>query len=227
MSPRTKKALVVLAACALVVGGGWWAYYKFTTVPPPDLKIAGSDEVVDFLGNGRGFARMSIPRREEYLVRTYQRFSRGEARAQFYNSLQRMPRSDRQVFLDAFVDIGRVRVMEHARNYNQLTSRRERSRCVDRAIRHFERMRGHLGGRASGGGPVPVRGSDDGGRPALNLGDPFRNDLPRGSDELAKVIVTRTNARERAEAGAFIDALTTRYQQLKDPAARRRFDAGG
>ncbi len=209
MSGRTKKTLMAVLASVVIIGGGVWGYYKVTTIPPPDLTVAKSEDVAAYLGNSRGFARLPVDNRQEFLFRACQRFGEGEARVEFSRSLHRMPRRAREVFLDAVYDLTRVRIVEHARAFNKTSSRRERVRFVDRAIRNFEGMRRPLSG-------ATVRGMGGPGAPAVNLGEPFKNDLPRGSDEFMKVAVAQTTARERAEIKPFVDAVAARYRELRD-----------
>jgi len=212
LSARSKKiALGVLGAIVVIVGC-WWAYYEFTTIPAPDLATAKSDDVVHFLGSRRGFARLSVDERQGFLVRTVQRFSEGEAREQFAASLNQMSSGQRQVFIDSVFEVSKVRAMEQARAFKAVSkkSRRQRVDFLDNAICKFERMRQPLKSspaRAGAGGAAA---------PMPSLGAVFKNDLPKGSDELMKVVVSRTSAKQRAEIKPFVDAVASRYKELKD-----------
>ena len=82
-------------------------------------------------------------------------------------------------------------------------------------MRNFDTIRQPLrsGGSPMAGGPgvAPVR-----------FGDVFKDVLPKGSDELMKVVIDRTTARERTEVKPFVDAWAARYRELKKARHRRR-----
>jgi len=210
MSDRTKISLLIGSACAILIGGGWWAYHSLSTVSPPKLDAAPPEELVKFLGNERGFARMSIPRREEYMYRAGERYTKGAARDEFNRALRQMSAHERQVFLDAAFEVGKVRFMEQARDFNQLPQRQQMT-FVNTAMQKFTRMQRSMAGYS----------------PSDSMGQPFKQDMPSSSDELTKTLVTRTTATERAEAQPLIDAMAERHKQLKDnPVARANFERG-
>lgn len=208
LTDRTKKIVLGVLAGVIVIGGGWYAYYELTTVPPPNLENAKGQQVADYLGNPRGFARLSVDERQDFLVRTCQRYAYGEPRHEFVGALHRMSSRERQVFLDAFYDVGRTRVMDHAQDFSKLTSAKQKRDYIDDAIRDFGSIRASLGGTA----PPP---SGVANIPQGSFGDPFKNDLPRGSDELMKVVVSKTTARERKDVKPFVDAVAARYKELQ------------
>lgn len=204
MSDKTRKALIILVSVVLVIGGGAWAYYKFTTVPPPVLEKAKSEEVVNFLGNPRGLPRMPVAQRYDYLVKTYQYYSNGPQRDEFVRQIRQMSHGDKQVLLDATFDIARVKFMDHAKQYNKIRNKKDRAQYVDGVIRTSEGMRMELGGAS----------------PNSDLGSPFKNDLPKNSDEWLRIAMTRTNAAERSEAKPLIESIAGRVQELRTQARK-------
>jgi len=213
LSERTKKILLITSLCLLVIVTGWWAYFKFTTISPPDLKALGPadvDTVVDYYGSSRGLIRLPVARQEQYLAAAYQKFGQGDDRARYMQALGRMSSGEREMLHSALFEITRVHVMESAREYNNLPAS-QRGAFIDNAIRKMEGTRGELGGNGQ----------------ATNLGEPLKAGLPTSSDEIMKVLVTRTNGQERAEAQPFVDKMAERYKELKNPDARRRFDEKG
>lgn|GEM_PF-729017 len=232
ISQRTKIILLISSACVIVIGGAWWAYYSLSTDPLPQLEVATPQKVVDFLGSGRGFARMSVSEREQFLYRAVEQHARGDSRDQFNQALRRMSRGQRQVFLDAVFDVSKVRFLERARDYSRLP-KRQRKQFVTSALRDFRRLQRAIGGQSSGSfsGGSSSGGGGTGNAPANrfdnSMAEPFRGDLPSSSDEFTKAIVTRTNPSERSEAQPFIDAVAERYQELKkNPGAMARFEKG-
>ncbi len=198
LSPQVRRALLGAGACVLAVAGGWWAYFTFTTIAPPPVEQATAPEVVAFLGNPRGFSRMSYDQREQFLTQVFSgKFASGPPRAELNEALRQMPSSEREVLMDATVEVAKVRFMEHARKYKSLP-RTQQAAYVDNAVRHFSQMQMQLAG--TGG--------------ADNFGESFKDLAPSTSDEITKAIVSRTSARERAEAQQFVDALAARYKEL-------------
>lgn len=212
LSDRTKKLLLACTASVVVAGGGWYAYYALTTIAPPDLTTSSPEQVVDYLGNQRGFSRLSLDRREQFLVQASQRFLQDpRSRDQLNQALRRMSPAEQQVFVDAGFELATSRFLDRAREY-QRVSPSQRRQFVDNMIRDFEQTRQQLAGFT----------------PQENLAEPFKNSMPTTSDGLTKAIVTRTNARQRAEAQPLFDALTARHKQLEtDPGERARFERGG
>lgn len=199
LSDRTKKIAAISLGCVVLAGAGWWGYFRFTTVPAPELAKAAPVQVVEFFGDARGLARMPVDAREQYLVSTYRQFSQGEARQQFIQSMNRMSSSERQVFYDAVFDITHVRVVEMAKEYNSLPMA-QRGAYVDQAIQKIEKMREELGG----------------GSRENSVGEPLKADLPTSSDEMMKILVTRTSGQERADAKPFVDRMALRYKEMKN-----------
>lgn len=208
--------LAALAGGVLVIGGAWWAYVALTAMPPPDVQVADSDEVAEFLGSKRGFARLSIDEREEYVAKAFDRFaSDPDDRVAFHRSLRRMSPSQRDVFLNGFLEVAKTRFVEKAREYNRAKSGHAKRRFVDNVIRDLETLRGHLVGGPGGVANGP------------NLGNPFAEDVPKGGDAIAHRVWSLTTPREREESKELLEDMDARINELRDPQERRRFDSAG
>lgn len=205
ISPQTRNAALAGLVGLGVIWGAVWAYYKFTTIAPPPLASTPAKEVCDFLGDTRGFSRLSIPKREQFLLSAYQQFNTEQGVQDFNQALRSMSMQEREVFLNATIEVGRVRVMEFAEQYNKLPRGKERSKFVDRVIANFRSLQGDLGGQ---------------GNPNLNVGEPFKPFTPQRSDEWSKTLVTKTTARERAKAQPLIDAISKRLKETQIPPRR-------
>ncbi len=201
---RVRNAALIGVGSAAVLAAGVWAYYEFTTITPPKLAVASADQVTSYLGDARGFRRLSIPKREEFLTNAYQQFSSEEGRVALNRALRSMSMQERQVLMDATVDVMRTRVVEFSDEYNRLP-KTDRPQFVDNVISNFRRMQGDLGGQ---------------GKPNMNVGEPFKPFAPERSDDWSKVLVTRTTAKERAKAQPLIDALAKRVQETRGQAKR-------
>ena len=203
LSDKTKTILVATMAGVALIGGGWWAYLTFTTVAPPPLAASAppetAAEVATYLGDERGFGRLSVDQQEQYLFSAFQTFGRQpEARTRFNQTLRQMSTAERQVLNDAVFEIGRKHVMKHAEVYANLPPS-QRAQYIDKAIQGMETMRTEIGGGGSSG----------------SLSDPLRDSLPTRPEEMMKAIYIKTNPAERAKATPFIEAVGERLKAQK------------
>jgi len=199
LSERTKKVILISTGSVLIVVGGWWAYMTFTTVPPPALETATPDQVVSFLGNTRGLGRMPIEQRGQYLADMYTRFSEGPARQDLNRAFAQMSTREKQEFVDATLDVFQYHFLEQAAEYNRLPGNQKRQ-FVDQMIQGFESRRRGMAG---------VGGSD-------NMGEAFKGMMPTSTDGMMKMMVERTNTRQRAKAQPLVDELAVRYKDMQD-----------
>lgn len=198
LSPELKKGLTLATLVLLVVVGGGWAYVSLTTVPPPAISTAPPSDVAGFLAHPRGFARMPVDAREKFLADAILYYNESGKHNEFAGAIQSLSTAERKVVQDAVFDIGRVRYMEQAREFNK-TSPKNRRQFVDKAMSDWNAMRAKFGGGSGG----------------QNLADPFKGDLPTTQEGWTKMIVTRTTPRERAEGEQFFNALAARHQELE------------
>jgi hypothetical protein len=211
ISDRTKKILAISSGGIVLVVGLWWAYFQFTTVPPPDLKApdaqANVEGVVQYLGDRRGFGRLSTARQEAFLYTAYEVYGRSpDSRRRFVRAMNQMSSAEREVLNNGIFEIGRGHVMESAREYASIAPP-QRSRYIDGAYSKFEQLRTGLAGENVGGGEG-------------NLSAPLNKDLPDNSDEMMKLLADRTSARERSDAKPFIDAMAAKHKEKQGKAKK-------
>ncbi|HOA73372.1 MAG TPA: hypothetical protein PL151_11020 [Phycisphaerae bacterium] len=199
MSERTRNIVLASAGGITLLLGSYWAYMTFTTVPPPPLETSAPSKVVDFLGDPRGYQRMSHEAREQYLAETLAKFSQGPARQELANAFARMSTREKQVFTDATIETAKRRFLQQAEEYNRLP-RDKQQKFVDNLIANFEASRRPL----AGGG-----GQD-------NLGQAFKSMVPTTTDGMTKLLVEKTNSRQRAKAQPLFDAVAARYKEQQE-----------
>lgn len=199
MSQQTKMKLGIAAASLVVIVGGWWAYFKFTTVPPPDLASAQPKDVVEFLGDGRGYGRMTPLQAEQFLVQTYERFNTYEGRANLVRSFRQLPSSQQKICIDKTFDVAREITMRCAEEYRDLP-KKEKKKYVANTINRFRAMQGQLAG---------------GGDPNVDFGQVAMPHMPNTSNDMRKMLVTRTTPSQRARAEPFINALVQHQENQR------------
>jgi hypothetical protein len=228
LSPKTRNTLLIGSGSVLVVVLAWWAYLNFTTIAPPNLAAAKAEDapkVVDFLGSPRGMARMSVDQQEQYLVEAYRKFGQGPDREKFVDAMNQMSVGEREILQGAVFQIARKKVVAKAKQYSSLPPA-QRAGFIDQQIREFEQFRGEVSGVASGGGGGKGGGAGAGGK-APDISQPLKADLPHSSDEMLKVVVSRTTAQERSQAQPYVDAMADRYKQMKGNDALKQKIIGG
>lgn len=199
ISQRTKVSLIIAAASLVLIVGGRWAYFKLTAVPPPELATATPEDVVEFLGSSRGYKRMSISQAEAFLGKTYERFNTYEDRATLVRSFRRLPQSQQRICVDKTFDVAREITLRSAEEYRQLPNK-EKAKFVDQTIKRFRAMQGQLGG---------------GGDPNVDFGQAVMPHLPSTSQDMRKLLITRTTPSQRARAEPFINAIAKRREEQK------------
>lgn len=205
LSDQQKKILLILVGAVLVLGGGWWAYFSLTTIAPPNLAAAAPADVVKYLGEPRGFSRMAVERREEYLIQAYNQFSKGENRQKMNEAFARMAPAQRQVFLDAAFETAKVKFVKEAKEFNRIPLQ-QRPQFVDRLVSSFDQRRHNVGGYG----------------PQDNVAESFKSSMPTSTDGLAKAVVSRTTARERAETQPLFEAVAAKYKEKEAQQKNRR-----
>jgi len=207
LSPGTKKALIAGAACVVILIAGLWAFDALTIPKPPDLKTATPDQQAEFLAS-RGYSRMSIPEREEYLGRVVEYYTQTPERTEALNrAFERLSFSEQQRFIDATFDVAKDKVLKASDEYLR-TPPAARAQFTARAMQNLEAFRRRLGAAETPDGN--------------NLATPFKNHIPQRSEAWTRAIVDRTNPAERAKAKPFIDDLARQYELKRQRERSRR-----
>lgn len=202
LSDRTKKILLGSSGGVLVVVASFWAYYTFTTVPPPKLDKATAADVASFLGNERGISRLNYDNREKFLADMWAKFGDGDKREQLAAAFDKMTPAQRDVFINASFDLAKDRFLKQATTFQDLPPHK-RTEFVDNMINQIETQRLSIGGAG------PRSGKS-------NLAKAFESAVPNTTDGMTKVLIDRTNARQRAKAQPLFDAITVRYKERQD-----------
>ena len=198
-----RKWFVITPACLLLVAGGWWAYVSLTALPPAEVsKGASVEEVVNYVSDPRGLIRLSVPQREQYLVRTWQAYAQStpEQRARLMQQIDRMTPNQQRVFAEAVTGGVTHHVLEGANQYRRLRTASERQRFAQQFYNDFQKMRNEV----TGAGTLA---------PGMNVTKPLAAVAPTKSEDLQKVLITQTTPAERAKAGPFVEKLVDIHKQ--------------
>lgn len=200
LSRRTKITIIAALSGVVVCVGGAWLFYQFTTIPKPDLLKAEPTQVAEYLGDSRGFSRLAIPQREQFLVEVIKKCDTPEKVERMSQALRKLSFSQQQELLDASFDIGKERFLEASAKYAQ-TPKNQKKAFVDNMLDQFGNMRTQIGGQ-------------DFSNPN-NLANPFKDHIPTKSDQWTKMILSRTSPSERSKAKPLVDDITNRAEEMK------------
>jgi hypothetical protein len=227
LSDRTKKVLLAGTGSVLVVAIGWWAYFTFTTVAPPNVQAAPPPQVAQYLGNARGFARLNCDERGKFLGDMWNAYSQGEKRGELAQAFNRMSFSERQVFVDAAFETVKVDFLKQANEFNKLP-KSKKDQFVDNVMNQLDQQRRAIAGSKSSNNNVKpgVPGRPEADNKAAktetaSLTEPFESCVPTTTDGMAKLLVTRTSATDRAKAEGLFDAITARYKAREEQRRRQ------
>lgn len=218
LSDSQKKILLVSSGSVVAVALAWWAYFAFTTITPPDLTKAPAKEVARYLGNERGFTRLSYDDRKNFIGQIGAQFT-GDRQFQLAEAFDQMTPLERQVFVDAAFDAAKDEFVKQASEFNR-TPQHKRKQFLDSMIDNIELQRRGIAGVGGGGGGGGGGAVSGGVRRQANLTKAFESSVPRTTDGMTRALVDRTTARQRAKAQPLFDAIAIRYKERQEQQRR-------
>src|SRR5215468_7161912 len=118
---RRHSALIgaCLGAVIAVAYVGYVAYDRASTPAKPNLQNASVGEVVAFVGNERGLARLPKYEQDQFLVAWKTRYSQDENQRALKKYLEGSPEQDRAAVREVLYRIARRQFFEDAREYTK------------------------------------------------------------------------------------------------------------
>lgn len=200
MSQRTRNTLVIAVVGVIVVAAGVWVFDALTAPKKPDLTVANPQQITEYLVHPRGFSRLSVPDRKQYLEQIGQYCAQPERFEAMQSALNRLSPGERQVFADATFEVAKEEFISASDDYAR-TPTQQRKAFVDQVITRMDGIKATLRGGAPPGSP--------------SLADTFKQDTPAKSDAWLKQIVARTSPAERTKAKPLMDDMVKRYEEFK------------
>lgn len=227
LSDRTKRTLIIGSVGVIVLIVGVWAVDVLIAPAKPDLQVATPQQVAEFLGHPRGFSRLPIAKREQFLVECVQRYNTPELVESMSRELSRMSYTQRQQFLDGVFEVGKENFVKAAEEYKR-TPKTQKKEFVDKVIRSVDGLRrrilspagGAAGGGGGGGGGGPLAAGAGPAPPRPNLVSPFKDHMPQKSDQWTKMIIDRTTPSERNAIKPLADDVSLRMEELRQQRAQ-------
>jgi len=200
---RRHSALIgaCLGAVIAVAYVGYVAYDRAATPAKPNLQSASVGEVVAFVANERGLARLPKYEQDQFLVAWKTRYSQDENQRALKKYLEGAPEQDRAAVRDVLYRIARRQFFEDARDYTKLKNENGN-------------VYGFLAGKlaAAAAETAWVKGNGD---PTKDLSGVMAAGLPRNPEDLTKLIVSDTTPEERVLGEQYLNALKNVREQEK------------
>ena len=191
----------VLGGGTLVILVGACLLYD-ALVSPPMPALDRPQAVAEYLGHAWGWRKLSVPKRKEWLGQVVQANATGRQRKALAVAFRRLPKADRRVFMDGFLDIMMPEVLADARVFNR-TPRRQRNDFLRKKLQDFGNLENAL--RGNGGASTDLLG-------------PFGAALPSNASGWTKTLVQKTSPTDRATMKPYIDELTSHAKWMKQQA---------
>ena len=196
----------------VVASGAYFAYDKVTAIAPPDVKEAKPEEIGDFMGHPRGFARLPVPKRGEFLGGLAAAHTKPEKREKLAKAFRRMTSEEKKVCWDAIWDVGYDAVNKEVDAFRKLPPE-ERAAFIDKRIAAYNRGRIYVAGNSRAAQYSP---------PLFD--ESWLEGMPTNSDGMVKMIIAKTRPKDRVRMKPFVEALTSRVDELdKNPREKQRF----
>ena len=203
---RTKRRtrVVWIAAIALgsigFVAGAYTVFDILASPPVPDLATAPADEVATYLGDPRGWCGLSRPERKQWLLDLAQARSAGPARDELAEAFRRMSKTEKEVFVDGFLEVVKPELLADARAFRKVPVRQRNDFLRDK-LTDYDAMSMSLRGGGS-----------------ANLTKAFGSTLPGGKSNWSSVLMEKTTVQERAEIMPYVGQLIAFGKRLKTQA---------
>jgi len=199
--PQVIWGMLIGLTCLAFLVGAWFAYDLLASPPEPDLQSAPAVEVAEFIVHARGWRKMSVPKRKQWLGELVQARAEGPKREALVRAFHRLSRPEKREFVDGFIEVVKPEIVADARTFAK-TPRRQRNKFLQSKLGAYN---GLVGGLRGGGA-------------SQDLAAPFGAALPDKSSDWTSMVVQKTSPTERADLKPFIDQLTEYAKSVRQQA---------
>jgi len=200
---RRRAALVgaVVGALIAVVGLGYWVYDRAATPARPNVESAPVGELIEFVVNERGLARLPQYEQERFLTAWKTEYAHDAKQRELKGYLEKAPESDRAAVREALYRIARRQFFADAREYLTLKEKNANT---------YPFLAGKLASAAVEA--AWIKGNGD---PTKDLSGVMAAGLPRNPEDITKLIVSDTTPEERVLGEQYLNALRNVREQEK------------
>ncbi len=203
-----------ILGAVIVLVGGYILYGQIVGIPAPDVQNAPIEKVTQFLGSPQGYARLSVPSRQDFLVKVMQTYEEPAKREQLAQALSKMTTEEKVTLREATWDVGYKIFTEEVEQYYKAPPE-SRHKFVDRKLYEYHQARARI-----------VGDPQTKAREQKLVDHSWTHGMPTDSDGVVKMLITRTRPEDRARMKPYVDALRTRMEELKkNPAEAERLMA--
>jgi hypothetical protein len=200
---RHRTAVLAGMVCGLVILAAWVGYEWGMTPAVPNVQQAPAEEVVAYIGNPRGLARMPQIQQEQFLQQWKDHVQKEPARSQLRECFRTLEEETRKAFSAAIMKQIKRAFLADARQFSSLTSPEDRSGFTRNKVLQYRDEALFMKDVAVGfKAPVGSR-TDDAQQWVMEnttaeeraIGEPYYNALKRVRDQVRKEQTGRPPAR--------------------------------
>ena len=207
--PRVVWGTLLGVLCLAFLVGAWLIYDALASPPVPDIRTAPGSEVARFIGHERGWRRMSVPQRKQWLIDLIRNRGEGPRREELVREFRRLSKLEKRVFVDGFIEVVKPELLADARAFAK-TPPKQRSSFLRQRLAAYDGLA--MGLRGGGVGQ--------------DLASPFGAALPSRSEDWTSLAIQKTSAPERAEMKPYIEQLTAYAKMLRQQARNNKSKGG-
>ncbi|MCG8404503.1 MAG: hypothetical protein MI923_04810 [Phycisphaerales bacterium] len=131
---RHRHAAVIGGVVGLIVLAGWIGYVVAMTPQKPVISSAPAEEVVAFIANKRGLAKLPHIEQQQFLERWHEHIIQPENRDELKQCLEHLDDDDRKKFTESVFEHLKRAFVDDAKHFSRLTDRSEKSRFLRRKV---------------------------------------------------------------------------------------------
>lgn len=182
---RHRPAALFGGIAGVLLIAGWFGYDIAMTPSRPDVATAKAAEMVNYISNSRGLARLAQVEQEQFLDQWKTQMMKPGRDAELKECLDEINEDQRQAFADAVFRQAKRAFMDDAKKYAEQSTPQQRNDFIRDRLTQYAQDAAFT---------KKVAGS-------------FRGSGPKSQDEMQKWVIEHTTPEERAIGEPYVEAL--------------------
>lgn len=188
-----RPAAVVGGVVGLILIVAWFGYDIAMTPARPEIARGNPAEVVAYIADARGLAKLSQIEQEQFLNQWKDYLLQPGHDEELRQCLETLPDAERKTFAEAIFRQAKRAFVDDAKRYAQQTTPEEKNKFIRDKLNQYASQAEFTKRVASG----------------------FKGNAPKSQDELQKWIIENTTAEERAVGEPYVEALKRVREMVK------------
>jgi len=194
LNARHKRSAMLGGLAGLAVLAAWFGYNYFATPAEPNVATATPAEIVAYVSNPRGLARLSDVEQQRFLDRWRQALAAQPARVDdLRKHFESLSTDARQAFTDQFFQTTKRNFLADARRFEQISESAEKSRFVRSKVAEYKENEKFV----------------------RSVAISFRRDFGTDEDSMKSYLMSNTTPEERMLGEPYVKALQQVREQIR------------